>query len=100
VAATQKVSKETVRMIQNKKVKAQVSPSSNCQAQISMVQVMEKSVLSHLVRTLRVKIVGRDGFEKLDVRIPEVEPRNRPTQIEVIENVHNGQKGKGEWRVL
>ncbi|GJW32095.1 protein EFR3 homolog B [Tanacetum coccineum] len=30
----------------------------------------------------------------------EVEPRNRPTQIEVIENVHNGQKGKGEWRVV
>ncbi|GJY71774.1 hypothetical protein Tco_0475477, partial [Tanacetum coccineum] len=26
----------------------------------------------------------------------EVEPRK--TQIEVIENVHNGQKGKGEWR--
>ncbi|GKC01375.1 hypothetical protein Tco_0987511, partial [Tanacetum coccineum] len=28
----------------------------------------------------------------------EVEPRNRPTQIEIIENVHKGQKGKGEWR--
>ncbi|GKD92642.1 hypothetical protein Tco_1372479, partial [Tanacetum coccineum] len=28
----------------------------------------------------------------------EVKPRNRPTQIETIENVHKGQKGKGEWR--
>nr|GEX83770.1 phospholipase-like protein [Tanacetum cinerariifolium] len=34
----------------------------------------------------------------LSDRVEEVEPGNRPSQVEIIENVHKRQKGKGEWR--
>ncbi|GJT11174.1 hypothetical protein Tco_0858216 [Tanacetum coccineum] len=65
--------------------------------------VLVQAVVGVMIPSVVVKDVKRDrqviaSFKWSRKCGSEVEPRNRPTQIEIIENVHKGQKGKGEWR--